>query len=170
MNFLTNTAINKFEIIEIDIETVYENNNKGSHFRPIVDSFRIYKDFFKFIISSLICAIVDIGLFSIIVNVIEKQLYYAVIISTIFARVVSGILNFILNKKFTFHSNRRTKVQSTRYFLLFICQMLTSAIIVAGLSQIFENATIVKIIIDAILFVISYFIQKRYIFNNKIKK
>lgn len=36
------------KILQIDIETVYlENSNKGSHFNPIKDSFRIYKILFK---------------------------------------------------------------------------------------------------------------------------
>jgi len=31
----------------VDIETVYENDNKGSHFHAIRDSFRIYRCIFS---------------------------------------------------------------------------------------------------------------------------
>lgn len=43
MNVLLTAAEEGVPIYEIPIETVYENNNEGSHFRPIRDSVRIYK-------------------------------------------------------------------------------------------------------------------------------
>ncbi len=41
------------------IETVYINDNKTSHFRPIQDGLMIYKDMFKFALSPLSSFIVD---------------------------------------------------------------------------------------------------------------
>ena len=42
LNFLTNSApVTPF--VEVDIETVYEGNNTGSHFRPIHDTVRLYR-------------------------------------------------------------------------------------------------------------------------------
>ena len=35
-------------IKEIEIQTVYLNNNINSHFKPIVDSFKIYDSLFRF--------------------------------------------------------------------------------------------------------------------------
>ena len=32
----------------VELTTVYENNNEGSHFRPIQDSWKIYREIFKF--------------------------------------------------------------------------------------------------------------------------
>ena len=46
----------------VPIETVYEEENV-SYFNPLLDSIRIYKDFFKNIVSSIICAILDILFF-----------------------------------------------------------------------------------------------------------
>lgn len=43
MNVLLTAAEEGIQIYEVPIETVYENNNEGSHFRPIHDSIRIYK-------------------------------------------------------------------------------------------------------------------------------
>ena len=43
MNFLME-AVKKVPLIMIPIETVYENNNEGSHFRTVRDSFLIYKE------------------------------------------------------------------------------------------------------------------------------
>ena len=43
MNFLME-AVKRVPLIMIPIETVYENNNEGSHFRTVRDSFLIYKE------------------------------------------------------------------------------------------------------------------------------
>ena len=40
---------NRIPILETPITTVYEDNNKSSHFNPIVDSVKIYYVFFRFI-------------------------------------------------------------------------------------------------------------------------
>ena len=43
MNFLYNISKNKINFKCIDIETIYEDNNKGSHFHAIRDSILIHK-------------------------------------------------------------------------------------------------------------------------------
>lgn len=48
MNVLMTAARDGIEIDEVTIQTVYENNNEGSHFRPIQDSVKIYREIFKF--------------------------------------------------------------------------------------------------------------------------
>ena len=58
MNVLL-AASKSFPILEVPIETVYINDNEGSHFRPIRDGLMIYKDMFKFALSSLSSFIVD---------------------------------------------------------------------------------------------------------------
>ena len=48
MNTLIDLVKSSEEIREVDIKTVYlENSNKKSHFKPIKDSYRIYKLMFK---------------------------------------------------------------------------------------------------------------------------
>ena len=48
MNVLLNCARDKIKIKEIEIETIYIDNNSGSHFNRIKDSYRIYKNIVKF--------------------------------------------------------------------------------------------------------------------------
>ena len=43
MNFLVE-AVKTAPLVMIPIETVYENGNAGSHFRPVRDSLLIYRD------------------------------------------------------------------------------------------------------------------------------
>lgn len=47
MNVLLKCAIDKIEIKEVEIQTIYIDNNSGSHFKAIKDSYRIYKDIIK---------------------------------------------------------------------------------------------------------------------------
>ena len=47
MNVLLNLKSKNIAHRELDIKTIYIDNNKGSHFKPIKDSFKIYKDIFK---------------------------------------------------------------------------------------------------------------------------
>lgn len=50
MNVLLKCAKDKIKIKEIQIETIYIDNNSGTHFNGIKDSYRIYKDIIKHII------------------------------------------------------------------------------------------------------------------------
>lgn len=60
MNFLYNLAKNKINFKCIDIATIYENNNSGSHFHAVRDSILIYKWLLPFIIILVIIIIIII--------------------------------------------------------------------------------------------------------------
>ena len=66
MNVLIRCAREGLEMIPVPIETVYENDNEGTHFHPIRDSWRIYKvilgSFFRYVGASLFCTALDQGL------------------------------------------------------------------------------------------------------------
>ena len=49
MNVLLYLNRKKIKYEELTIETIYINNNKSSHFNAIKDSFRVYKEIFKFL-------------------------------------------------------------------------------------------------------------------------
>ncbi len=59
MNVLLNLRKNNIKVKEIEIETIYIDNNSGSHFNTIKDSFKIYKEILKFSLSSLISFLID---------------------------------------------------------------------------------------------------------------
>ncbi len=48
MNVLMSAARDQIAIHEVEIQTVYENDNSSSHFRPLHDSVKIYKEIFRF--------------------------------------------------------------------------------------------------------------------------
>ena len=59
MNVLLECARKGIKIEEIEIETIYINNNNNSHFNPLKDSMQIYRKIIKFSLSSLISFFID---------------------------------------------------------------------------------------------------------------
>lgn len=66
MNVLLEAASSRIKMQEIEIQTIYENNNKGSHFHPVRDSLIIYRQILKFSLSSFVSFLIDYVLYSII--------------------------------------------------------------------------------------------------------
>ncbi|MGI5898819.1 MAG: glycosyltransferase family 2 protein [Christensenellales bacterium] len=63
MNMLLSFAKRKICFKQVPIETVYFDGNRGSHFKTLPDSFRIYRIITKFSIVSIIATFIDIGVF-----------------------------------------------------------------------------------------------------------
>ena len=167
----------RYDLTEVPIQTIYESKeNHQTHFKPIRDSFRIYKilgkKFLKFIFSSLSSFVIDIILFYLFV-LLFKDAYPAlyVTIATVSARVISAVYNYLINYKFVFKSKASRSTSLTKYALLAIIQMSLSAGIVSLIVFLIPNCweTLVKAIVDTILFLISYSVQQRFVFSSKSK-
>ncbi len=167
MNMLLYCKRYKIRIEEVTIETVYPDNNASSHFDPFTDSIRIYKQIFAFAFSSIASALLDWVLFTIGLFVFAK-LSEPILVATVVARLVSLNFNFAMNKKLVFKSKAGWKSQGVKYYLLAGFQMLASAYSVKFVAHTFTwNAPVVKIGVDLVLFVLSYLIQRRLIFNHE---
>ena len=154
-----------YNITQIQIKTIYIDNNQGSHFRPLIDSARIYLVFTRFSFSSLLSFGLDITIFALFMSYLESILY-----ATFIARIVSGVFNFYLNRNFVFQINKKNSFikDLTGYLLLWLTLLILSGIIVSNLQG--SSAYVIipfKIIVDLMLFLIAFYIQKNIIFNNK---
>lgn len=160
------------QIKEVPIQTVYINNNNETHFNPIKDSLKIYKvifaNFFRYLFSSLSSWIMDIGVFQIFLVLFSSMVSSTrILMSTVIARILSSVFNFCLNKKIVFRNKGNIISQMVKYYSLVIVQMLVSAGMVIFLHNIFRgNELVEKIIVDTVLFLISYQIQNIYIFRS----
>lgn len=159
---------------EVKISTVYLEENASSHFRPIRDSIRIYHFILSFFMSSAISTVIDIVLFYILSRILSDALGTATVLAaTVLARAVSSFTNYIINKQKVFNSE---KIENSvlKYYALAIPQMLVSALIVTILKSIFTAgsfvSTIIKMIVDTVLFFISYRIQNCWVFTDRRKK
>lgn len=175
MGMLIYAARHNVPILEVPIETIYERNNEGTHFRPIVDSIKIYgllfTGFLRYLISSLSASILDIGCFTILNLFIFRSASLGVNVyaSTILARIISSFYNFLVNRKVVFGASEgNIAKQAIKYYTLAVCQLLCSAGLVYLLTKSLHlNATIVKIVVDTVLFFVSFQIQNRLIFNHR---
>lgn len=171
-NMLIYCILNKIELIEVPIETVYIDNNTGTSFRPIHDSISIYSkilnSFVKYSAVSLISCLIDVMLFEIILLNLKFDLDETILItvSTVIARIISSLVNYTLNKKVSFKSKKDVKNTIVKYYILCIIQMIASAVFVSAIYH-FTGITevIIKIIVDTIIFFINYRIQRVVIFN-----
>lgn len=166
-------AANRYRIVEVPIKTVYDSEeNHQTHFNPIKDSIKIYRilgeKFLKYIFSSFSSSILDLILFGILCAALKTvfPVFYAAA-ATIAARVVSATYNYFLNYKVVFHSNESVMLSVTKYFALAVIQMACSAVIVTLLVNVLPVVpeVIIKMVIDTMLFFVSYHIQQKYIFK-----
>ena len=173
MRMLIIAVQQKINIVEIPIETIYDSKeNHQTHFHPVKDSIKIYSVFLgafaKFIISSLSSSIIDLVLFQIFCIVLRggNLTIDYVVISTVAARIISAIYNYSMNYFFVFKSNKNHGKSAIKYVCLAIVQMLVSAFVTSSLIKLLQVSVelFVKIPVDVILFLISYKIQKKYIY------
>lgn len=132
---------------------------------------RALQSFIKFSSSSVICFLVDNGLFTllnifVLSGMADAPRYF---VATYGARLVSAVTNFMLNRTVVFHAHNSMKRSALRYFALSVVQAGVSA----GFVYLFTSMThlggfvdtLVKISVDLCLFVISYQIQRRWVFQ-----
>lgn len=169
MNVLLEIGKNRVPFVEVPIETIYMNGNEASHFHAIKDSARIYLNILKFSFSSFISAIVDNSLFSLLMLIAFGSTSLGILEATIISRVMSGGVNFMLNKHWVFQNKNREGKEALLYAILFVSQMILSWFFVSSLSGLPIHLSIVKIFVDSCLFLGSYFVQKNFIFNEQRK-
>ena len=168
MNVLFTAAQRQIPLHFIPIQTIYESGNQSSHFRPIRDSARIYAMPLRFAAASLSSFVLDIVLFALFSRLVAVRTAQAIFFATAAARVCSGIVNFSLNRNWSF-SNREDdwKAQGLRYLILFLCQMCASSGLVYLFAYLPLPLTLIKIAVDTGLFCVSYFIQRNWVFRRK---
>ncbi len=160
MNVLIETAKKKIAIREIAIATVYLENNASSHFQPVRDSCRIYKEILKFSASSFIGFLTDYGLFCLFSSLTGMLTF-----SNVVARIFSSILNYTLNQKLVFHSESSIVKSAVRYFLLAGLILLCNTLLLKGFVYLGVSAWLAKIFTEILLFLCSYLVQHHFVFR-----
>lgn len=168
-NVLLYSKEEEIPMVEVPIETIYLEQNKSSHFRPLIDSIKIYKLFLRYLFASFSSFLVDIVLFSCGVFFLRDIFpAYYIVISTVGARVLSSVYNFCMNRKGVFKSKEAWVKTAVKYYVLALIQMLASALTVWGLCKVLPiHETVVKIPVDCALFVISFLVQREWVFRRK---
>jgi Glycosyltransferases involved in cell wall biogenesis len=165
MNMLLESKNAGYDLMEVPIDTVYLDENKSSHFRPLADSARIYFPFLKFAASSGLSALLDI-LLLFLLQAIGMNLF----LSVVGARIGSSLFNFAMNRTFVFEgkdnrSAKSMKRSMPRYYSLVVIVLLCNY----GLLHTFHESIGIpllaaKLMTEAILFAFSFWAQKKFVY------
>ena len=160
--------------IEQPIETVYDPEDYSSHYNAVKDSWKIFKVMLRYIFSNssairyVISAVSSWGL--------DNLLYYlfftalGTTAAQVTARILSSVFNFNMNRSFVFKSKDRYWKDMLEYYCVCVPQTVVSVVLLGMLVNRMSIsapgiATCVKVAVDLLLFVISYFIQKKWVFK-----
>lgn len=160
LDMLIKASKQNLPIKEMNIKTVYNNHNKGSHFNPILDSLKIYFVFLRFLFFAMISGLLDFLAFS-----LGFFLCGNILLSEIVARIFSGTCNFFFNKGLVFKSSDKIRLEALKYALLCVVNLVFSYAFIQSLVYFGTNVYASKIIASAGLFIANFAIQKLIIFN-----
>lgn len=164
--------------IEQPIETVYDPDDYSSHYNAVKDSLKVAKVMAKYIAHSsaarYACSSVLSYIFDVAVYYSLLKLFGMAMKGTfqIIGNLSSSLLNFNLNKFWVF----RTKGGYWREVLEYYCIAIPRSLIGTTFTLLIQNslaaitpglATLVKILVEAVMFVAVYFIQKKWVFKTE---
>ena len=165
---------------EMKIRTIYLEENRGSHFHPVRDSWKIYRlilaHFFRYTLSSVVSAVADTGMFGLLSALLAGVLAGAALTAaaTAGARALSSLLNFSLNRWVVFRSRGPLGRSLARYYALALPMLLAQFLLTEGVlraAHISDRQTLLRTVIYAVvmagLFVGSYVIQHRWVFEER---
>ena len=164
LNMLLYACHEKMTITEVEIETIYIDDNASSHFHPIKDGARIYGLLFrqgiKYAASSLIAFLVDWVMFALL-----SWAGLAIGTAQLVARVVSSLVNYFINREVVFKGDRRP-VTIVKYYMLAVLVYLGTWGIIEALVRIGVSKLIAQPIANLLMFFFSYPMQKKFVFGS----
>lgn len=162
LNLLLSAKKSGIGIKQIPITTIYDDNNKGTHFRPIRDSIRVFLPLIKFCGSSLTSAILDF-----ILLFLFQALTGSLFLGVVIARIISSVFNYSVNKALVFKSDNLSNRQSApKYFSLVIIIMLANYCLLALMTKFVGIPDVpAKLLTEITLFFASYTMQRLFVFQ-----
>ena len=130
----------------------------------------------RYVLSSVSSFLLDAGLFYVLKLLLGTPLgVYAEPVCNVAARAASSFFNFNLNNRLVFGNTGSYGKALLRYYCLAIPQLAASTLLLTLFVRLLhvesaQGSTIVKIVVDGVLFVASFFIQKFWVFSKNDKK
>lgn len=160
-NMLLKASEQGREIIEVPIETVYEDNNAVSHFSPLRDSMKIYSVILKYSLSSIMSVAIDYLVFSYLY--LNGQPLLA---ATYAARLCSALVNFIINRNVVFKYRGNIAAQFAKYILLVAVSGTLSGLSISLLKRLLGlPAVAIKAVVELVLYFMNFYVQRIWVFT-----
>lgn len=167
-------------IKELPIETLYFDDNAASHFRPLADGVKVYQPIvkyglitfrpvIKFAAIGITSFVLEYLLFILLVALFQSMLpEFRFLYATLIPRVCSAVFNFSMNKIYVFSQRRWSTASALKYVALCVAIASASYAGVYILSGVHTMPSAVsKILVDSLLFFVSYHVQKHWVFPSR---
>lgn len=148
---------------EVAVSTIYIDNNRASHFNPLLDSMRIYFVFLRFLAVSLTTAGIDNLVF-----ILAMSFWPDVLTCQVASRLAAGTFQFTAGKHGVFHSKAHSAVALPKYCLTVAISGALSYVLIRNIVA-FTAVGVVpaKLCAETILFFFSFVIQRDFVFAQK---
>ena len=164
MNMLIEAVQRGVALSMVPIKTLYFNDNSGSNYNTVVDSFRISLCFatnlMQYTGPSIITGILDIFIFILLNNYFLDFLavHMRFFVSAVAARTLTSLCNFAINKGLAFWSTGKIVRPTSRFYIFWFVLMMVSFGLVYCISCFWRiNVAIIKLLVDIVLsFIIHY--------------
>lgn len=167
LNIPLEARINDYTVCEVQTAAVCDTQPQMA---LLTRSFKLYYVFIKFSIAAFIAYLVDIGTFYLFANVFAFMANeYKVLFATVLSRVLCSIATYLLNKGAVFKSHVKGSGVVVRFVILAAGQLVLSWLLVAGIGSLLGGGNLVetgvKIVVDLLIFIASFSIQRDWVFK-----
>ncbi len=139
-------------------------------FELLARSLKLYYVFIKFSISALVAYLVDIGTFYLFVRLFYRLTdEYKILLATVLSRILCSVATYLLNKGMVFGSKAPTGGTIVRFLILAAAQLIASWLLVWIIGSLLGGSAeinmIVKVVVDLIIFMASFTLQRDWVFK-----
>ena len=161
---------NQHDIEEIKVKKLsqeaFHQKNKTSQIIYV-----IFLHLIRFISSSIISSVIDVLLAWILLDVLKLWMtsdFWRIALSSLIARILSTIVNYVINKKYVFKGKNNSKQTARRFLILTIVITILSTLFVYAASSLhIMSEKLAKPIGDLLLFLLSYSAQTKWVFHKE---
>jgi glycosyltransferase involved in cell wall biosynthesis len=146
-------------IEQMPITTVYAEGNASSHFRAVRDSVRVYRPLALFLLSSLSAFAVD-SVALVLLDAVTGSLW----LSVVGARLVSGTVNYSVNRRVVFTA-RRNRGSALRYTALAGSLLVANLVLLSAMTAAGVGLLPAKLGTELLLVPLSFAVQRLAVFR-----
>jgi glycosyltransferase involved in cell wall biosynthesis len=150
----------RIQFREVPIQTVYIDDNSGSHFNPLLDSFRIYFVLLRYALSSVATALTDFVVFYIL-----TANGMAVLGANMFARAFALWLQFMLLKKYVFKSKAGLSIFSAYVAYVFFSGYISAVMQGEFTEDVVASPLLAKVVVESVIWIFNFMFLRDIIFR-----
>ncbi|MGY3621535.1 glycosyltransferase [Bradyrhizobium sp. USDA 10063] len=145
---------------QIPIQTIYIDDNRASHFNPVLDSFRIYFVLVRYAISSIATAIADFIAFYVLTSS-----NVPVLTANMGGRGFALWIQFMLLKKYVFKTKAGLATFAAYVAYVFFSGYISSIAQIQFTTHIAQSPLLAKAVVDLVIWIFNFMFLRDIIFR-----